>query len=170
MNSPSFKPSRLARALVPLLFSAAVVFASPDRVPKFSDYPVKRVYRGKTAPIVWTREALTFRTRLREAARGRPDFAGRYIVTTWGCGADCSVGAFIDAKTGRVFWFPFPVGWDYETQEEFRPAEFRLDSRLIVFHGYRVDRDEEPGARFYEFRGGRFRFLKFVKNKKGEAR
>lgn len=136
-----------------------------ERVPQFKDYAVKTVYRGRTAPLIFDRDARTFKTRLREAAKGRPNFAGRYIVTSWGCGTGCQAGAVIDATSGRVYWFPFPVGQNYETDERFKPVEFRLNSRLIIFSGFRVDRDEEAGARFFKFERGRFIFLKFVKRK-----
>jgi hypothetical protein len=48
-----------------------------------------------------TRAAREFRTRLREAARDKPNFAGRFIGTTLGCGTECVQGAIIDARTGR---------------------------------------------------------------------
>ena len=132
-------------------------------IPQFKDYPVKAIYRGKNAPLLLTRDARTFKTRLREALKGKPNFAGHFIVTTWGCGTGCQVGAVIDARTGKVFWFPFPVGQNYEVDEDFRPVEFRLNSQLIIFSGFRVDTDEEAGARFYKFENGRFKFLKFIK-------
>lgn len=133
------------------------------RIPRFEDYPVKTIYRGKNAPLVLDKDARTFKTRLRNAATGRPNFAGHYIVTMWGCGTGCDVGAIIDARTGRVYWFPFPVGHDYEAGGEFNPVAFRLSSRLIIFSGFRVDTDEEAGARFYKFDNGRFKLLRFIK-------
>jgi hypothetical protein len=149
--------------LAPSLSAFGHAAGAQGRVPQFKDYPVRSIYRGRTAPLILDRDARAFKTRLRRAARERPNFAGHYIVTAWGCGTGCLVGALIDARTGRVYWFPFPVAQNYETDENFRPVEFRLDSRLIIFSGLRVDTDEEAGARFYKFENGRFTFLKFIK-------
>lgn len=134
-----------------------------ERIPKFKDYSVTTIYRGKNAPLILNRDTRTFKTRLREALKGKPNFAGHYIVTSWGCGTGCQVGAVIDARNGKVYWFPFSVGQNYEVDDDYRPVEFRLDSKLIIFSGFRGDRDEEPGARFYKFENGRFKFLKFIK-------
>lgn len=149
--------------LIALIWGASHFCVAQERIPQFKDYPVRSIYRGRNAPLVLNRETRTFRTRLREALKEKPNFAGHYIVTSWGCGTGCQVGAIIDARTGRVYWFPFGVGQNYETDDDYRPIEFRLNSKLIIFSGYRVDRDEEPGARFYKFENGRFIFLKFIK-------
>lgn len=138
-------------------------------IPRFKDYPVKTVYRGKNAPLLLTGDARTFKTRLREALKGKPNFAGHYIVTTWGCGTGCQVGAMIDARTGKVYYLPFPVAQTYEVDEDFRPVEFRLNSKLIIFSGFRVDTDEDAGARFYKFENGRFKFLKFIKRETSDG-
>ena len=74
--------------------------------PRFDDYPVNERYTGKTAPLVLSREARTYRTRLREAAREKPNFAGHFIVTSWGC---CSPGE--PATTSRRA--PVTVGFTH---------------------------------------------------------
>lgn len=72
-----------------------------------------------------------FRTRIREAARGnRPNFAGRYIVTQWGCGTGCQAGAIINTVTGEVY--PGPLS---SLGIDFRPY-----SALLVVN----PPDEEP--------------------------
>ncbi len=134
-----------------------------DKTPQFKDYPVKTIYRGKNAQILPSKDTRTFKTRLREALKENPNFAGHYIVTTWGCGTGCQVGAIIDARTGKVHWLPFAIGQNYEVDEDFRPVEFRLDSKLIILSSFRVDMDEDAGARYYKFENGRFAFLKFIK-------
>lgn len=151
-----------------ILLSLIVCFyhyscAAQSRTPRFEDYPVRTIYRGKNAPVMLDKDARTFKTRLREAAKQRPNFAGHYIVTAWGCGTGCAVGAIIDAKSGRVYWFPFPVEHDYEADEDFNPVAFRLSSKLIIFSGFRGDVDEGPGMRFYKFENGQFKLLKFIK-------
>ena len=71
----------------------------------FEKYPAK-IYNGKQAPLKlgdWS----SFRTRLKEAHKdGEINFAGNYIVTTWGCGTSCVSGSMIDKRTGKVYDIP----------------------------------------------------------------
>ena len=148
---------------VSLTCAAASAAHAQGRAPSFRDYPAGRVYRGRVAPVVLDADSRAFRTRLREAAKGRPNFAGRYIVTAWGCGTGCLVGAAIDARTGRVHWFPHQAYADYDAPPDFEPVRFRLDSRLIVIYGAGAeDGEEDLGTHYYEFAGGRFRQVGFV--------
>ena len=59
-----------------------VSVAHGQKLPRFTDYPVSESFTAKTAPLVLSREARTYRTRLKEAAREKPNFAGHFIVTT----------------------------------------------------------------------------------------
>ena len=64
-----------------LALSLSVVFqssATQSRVPQFKDYPVSKIYDGKNAPLVLSRKDMTYRTKLREAAKEKPNFAGHY--------------------------------------------------------------------------------------------
>src|SRR3712207_314367 len=85
-----------------LLFSCASAYAQ-NRLPRFEDYSVGTIYRGNNAPVKLDEDSRAFRTRLREATREKPNFAGRFIVTAWGCGTGCVLGAVIDASTGKVY-------------------------------------------------------------------
>ena len=44
-----------------------------------------------------------FQTRLTNAAKEPPNFAGHYRFTVWGCGSNCISGALVDLDTGDVF-------------------------------------------------------------------
>ena len=97
----------------------ALPVAAQSTSPKFTDYPVNDLYQGKYAKAK-TGKGLgqphpeggylpsMFRTRLNAAAESQlVNFAGHYILTTWGCGSGgCVDGAIIDAKSGDVFWLP----------------------------------------------------------------
>jgi hypothetical protein len=156
-------PSRITKAIWSLMILTAFVVAEASaqtRVPQFTDYPVKEQFKGKTAPLVLTNKDRAFRTRLREAAKERPNFAGRYILAAWGCGAECLMGALIDAKTGRVHWIPFSLCcWGTNVDNNFKPIEFRPDSRLIVFSGSR--NEEGKGTYYYKFENNRFVLIHF---------
>lgn len=68
------------------------------------------------------KNARRFRTRLRQAARKGPQFAGTQAVATWGCGTMCQQLALIDARTGRVVFGPnAALGYRYS-----------IGSRLLI--------------------------------------
>jgi len=124
--------------------------------PRFSDYSAE-IHAGKVAkPILDTEDKRMFRTRINEAAKGNPDFAGRFIVAKWGCGASCVGGAVIDAKSGVVTMVPWIVCCtsDYDAE----PIVFQADSRLIVFTGL-INEEEPDAAHYFEFDGAEFRLV-----------
>jgi len=144
-------------------FLCFVSAAAQTGAPRFSDYPVNENYTGKTAPLVLTGEARTFRTRLREAAKEKPNFAGHFIVTSWGCGTECVMGAIIDAKTGRVFMLPTSLCcWGANVDEKFKPVEFRVNSNLIVLSGARNEKEGDLATRFYKFEKNRLTLIKSI--------
>src|SRR5215210_1857780 len=135
-----FSSARLV--LFILVASLTSTSLAQQKVPQFKDFQVKEQYSGKTHALVLSREARMFRTRLREAAKGKPNFAGHYIVVKWGCGSACVEGAIIDAKTGRVYMLPATLCcWTAMVDDNFDPVEFRLNSRLIIFSGARNERE-----------------------------
>ena len=149
------------------LFVATLNANGQSGLPRFNDYPVSERFNGKMAPLVLSHAAREFRTRLREAAREKPNFAGHFIVTTWGCGTECVQGAIIDARTGRVFMLPFSLccwGTEAGVDDRFKPVEFRLESSLIVLSGARNEKDGDYATRFYRFQDNRLVLLKSVRH------
>jgi hypothetical protein len=63
-----------------------------------------------------------YRTRLTQAARTKPDFAGHYVVAEWGCGSNCQSQNFIDAVNGTII----------EGVATDRGACYQLDSSLFI--------------------------------------
>lgn len=123
----------------------------------FSDYPITEHYTGPTTkPILAKKQDKEFRTKLQAAARQGPNFAGHYIVTTFGCGSSCVMGAIINAKNGMVTWIPFTVccGDDADPAP---PIDFRPDSALMIIKGMRNERDN--GTFYYLLRKGRLHLL-----------
>ena len=151
--------------------------AQDGAVPDFGDYAAP-VYTGRAAALkLTTSQARGYRTRLREGARRAVNFAGHYKLHTWSCGTGCLQTAFIDAKTGEVF---FPAELDgfivcfyqpgaVESLEE--ALQFQKGSRLIVMSGYPVsERDKDApkkGLYYYEWTGGELKLLKFVEKREG---
>jgi hypothetical protein len=130
--------------------------AAQEPVPAFEDFPVVEIYQGATAPLDLADNpaAQAYRTRLIEAAREKPNFAGHYIIAAWGCGAACVEGSIIDAQTGQVFMLPFYVCcWNGAEG----PFEFRLDSRLLIIRGRR--NEQLPEAVYYHWSEGQLELL-----------
>jgi hypothetical protein len=139
----------------------------------FEDYPVTEIYKGKVAPLKLTRKEKesVFGEKLQYTIENYPeiDFAGHYIVTTWSCGMWCDWSAIIDAKTGKVYsWngmtshcYPW-LDKDFACNENFSNVEHRIDSKLIVFFGYKNVEAGSRGFHSYKFENGRFIHLKSV--------
>lgn len=99
--------------------------------------------------------AREYRTRLAEGLRDLPvNFAGHYVMVTFGCGSTCLYGGMVDARTGRATALPFLIdsfGSDKVDIED--PLLYRTDSRLVVILGALRDEDEIPRQYFYEWTG-----------------
>jgi hypothetical protein len=117
-----------------LCMTVQVLFSAPSAqaTPKFDEYPAE-VYRGRNAKVrLDTPDAKNYRTRLREASRQKPNFAGHYVLVTWGCGTQCQYGAVVNVLNGRVTFLPASVCCG---DEDDQPFYYRVNSRLIVFAG-----------------------------------
>ena len=142
----------LRRTLVALVLLTAPAFAQP----KFSDYPAE-IYTGKVAkPILDSADKRNYRTRIDEAAKGRPDFAGHFIIVKWGCGAECLGGAILDAKSGVVEFLPWSVCCSANFDLE--PLDYHADSRLLIANGM-INEEEPDTAHYFEFDGSQFQQL-----------
>ncbi len=134
-------------------------FAQDVKVPQFANFPAKQTYSGNPAPVILrTSEERMFRTRLKDAAKEPPNFAGDYVLTAWGCGTTCLAGAVVSLRTGRVIFLPGSICcWDGEGDR----LLFRENSRLLIMAGI-VNQEGEHGAHFYEFTGNGFQHLKTI--------
>jgi hypothetical protein len=111
---------------------------SVDRPPRFQDYPVADIFRGRPrAPMLSTRKARDFRTQLRRQAPSGPNFAGRFTVAMWGCGAGCADLAIIDARTGEVRFAPFSSedAWKDGHIVCSHGLDFEITSELLIAQG-----------------------------------
>lgn len=134
------------------------------------------------------KNAKTYRTNLRNAAKGKVNFAGHFILTTWGCGTNCSQSAIIDARDGRVFFSGEFEGVvqgfcdlppdanptdSSEMPDEYAPFVYKADSRLLVLNGFRGgdfdDKKARCGAFYLEWTGKQFKQIKFTPGKRTDA-
>lgn len=151
-------------ALAALLLAAppAVWAASCDdgRTPRFEDYPAPPAVIEKRATLKLNSAfARKYRTALREGLRDYPiEFAGRYVVVTFGCGTTCMFGGWVDAKTGEAFGMPGildtfgPFG--IET-----PLVVRADSRLVITLGAATTDADRPEASYNECTGAKLKSI-----------
>lgn len=132
-------------------------------LPRFKDFPIAEVYEGTNSPVdLSTPEAHKFRTRLREASLQKPNFAGHYILTRWGCGSGCVQPAIINAKNGRVFIVPFTITTVGEEVVDI--LQFRPDSQLFIVNGSRNDQPEN-GIYYYLWDGKKLKLIGSVDKK-----
>ncbi len=157
-------------------------FAEQQKLPRSEDFPVKKseMFSGTPAkPILAEKRARLYKTALREGAEREPNFAGHYTVVTWGAGMGNFSLAFVDAKTGKIYFPPFEsissTNYGLPDLDDGSNPAFRLDSKLFVFIGcpgkeYEGCPDwEKDGFYLYSFNSGRFKLERFVKRKELEA-
>ncbi|KQX02354.1 MULTISPECIES: hypothetical protein [Acinetobacter] len=149
--------------LISMLFAVAslpLAYAK-NVVPQFSDYPVKAVYTGKTAKLdLSDPSANMFRTRLRDALTQKPDFAGEYVTTMWGCGGGCRVYSFVNKRTGQLLADGF--GGEERTEDVIAT---RSNSRLLVTQEEHMDQNyavDQVTTRFYVLEKNRFKLIKTI--------
>jgi hypothetical protein len=149
----------------------------PKDAPRFEDYPAKPFAGANAAPDV-TSDPLSkrYRTQLRSWAGEKPNFAGHYILATWGCGTSCMQIAIIDAISGKVF---HPVGARVNTIEDvdadalvdgregerrndFGALRYRPDSRLLVLFGTPDGRKENEGISYFVWEHDQLQRVRFV--------
>ncbi len=157
---------------------AALPKKSRVSVPQFPDYPASKIHKGTNAkPVLDDPDKNNYRTRIREAAQQPPNFAGRYVITTWGCGTGCNRGAVVNVATGKVKMLPFSLvtgtgDWCSDKTHYVGGPDFgfELDSSLIVMTG-KFEHDEstwhdpsdgKSGFHYFVFDGSDFRYLKTI--------
>ena len=132
-----------------------------NAVPQFKDYPVKSVYTGQTAQLDLSDEgARMFRTRLRDALKEKPDFAGEYVITMWGCGASCRMYSLVNKRTGKLL----SDGLGGEERQEDIVAS-KANSRLLVTEEENRDENWEVKSittRFYILDKGKLKQIKSI--------
>lgn len=154
----------------------------PADAPKFGDYP-SSVYLGKNARLRFgsDADAITYKTQLRRWNREKVNFAGHYILATWGCGTECIQFMLIDAKTGKIYHpDSLSVIAGYNLQDEFYEADsilggsgflyFRKESELLILVGAPNEEEERRGISYYRWHGSRFELLKFIAKPSKNAR
>ena len=155
---------RLAAALAILLVSAASASAQEKPLPKFGDYPVRTIYKGKHAkPRIFGDLKRYYESSYTSAIEGGVTFAGEYAIAKRPCGSTCVMPDIVSVKTGKVVEVPFTISGWREYHDDFDPVEVKSDSRLIVFLGARNEK-LPLGLHYYVLEKGKLKFLRTVEN------
>jgi hypothetical protein len=161
--SPGFKRTRKISSLIIGIVLMAVTVNGAELAPAFSDYAVT-IFNGKVAEVDLSSDPMArrFRTMLRWQTAKGANFAGHYRVATWGCGTECMQFAFVDCKTGRVY---FPKDMPYVTWNRYPGKDpglhFRVDSRLFILKGSQID-GPDKGIFYYEWKNDRLTLIRRV--------
>ncbi len=145
-----------------MIASAGALEQQKDPRPAFKDYPVKQVYKGVAVPPKLNQNQHMFRTRIREGAKRKVQFAGHYTVPAWGYGAGCVYFVIVDSITGKVYdgfsILEMPASWT-EKHGELERIEFHPDSRLLRVNGY----INEENCGFYDYEMAEGQGLKLLR-------
>ncbi len=160
--------SSILLLLLAVLPAAAQVSSPP---PRFEDYPVHENWERKVPRIQFqSRADRMYRTQFINASREKPNFAGHYRLTTWGCGTSCLEGGIVNLSDGSLI--PVPVsGYGDKTKwalcifvtggEYAGAAQTRVDSRLLITQCSNAYHKHDGGTylrtTYYTFEHGKFR-------------
>lgn len=159
-----------------LLLTAGSIGMAQSKTPDFHQYPAKLEKVRNIKVDLSTRNARMYRTNLRNAAKEGVNFAGHYVLTTWGCGTNCSESAIIDARNGKVT-FPRELGGAIfgfcDTPDDAEPFVFKANSRLLVMNGFKSgDLDKKTGKcgiYYFDWNGTALKQVKFVQKKRTDT-
>jgi hypothetical protein len=160
-----------------LLLAFSSIGFTQSSTPTFTQYAAEvETVKPTQVNLKSHKYANSYRTNLRNAAKEGVNFAGHYILTTWGCGTNCSQTAIIDARNGQVF-FPEELGGSIsgfcELSDDTEPIVYEADSRLLVLSGYKngdLDKkDGRCGIYYLEWTGTKFKQVQFVEKKRTDT-
>ena len=154
-TTPVYDPSKQASNFDQ---DAASKKPSESEPPKFSDY-LSEPYDGPRASVNLVSDFdKNFRTRIRGTQSQPVNFAGEYVLSTWGCGMSCSMGVAVSSRTGRVVALPGTACcWKGEGER----VIFKKNSRLLVLAGL-INEGGKYGAHFYELKNDQFVHVKTI--------
>ncbi len=119
------------------------------QLPLFSDYLVKLLSTPLSSlpsiKLDTHPSGSQFKTRITQANKETPNFAGKYSIVIWGCGTSCQAGVIIDRSTGIIIgYLPFVFEYGYEA---------KIDSSLLIVNPYTSDlaemQENHPMTTYY---------------------
>lgn len=98
---------------------------SKEDLPRFEDFLVESFFEGSSVNVNFEshENAKKFKTAIANGARDGLNFAGKYVLISWGCGTMCQTIAIVDADNGNIYFAPFSSSLG---------VEFKKDSSLLI--------------------------------------
>jgi hypothetical protein len=157
-------------------FGQCLYAYDPSRAgqPRFQDYPASVSTAKLRMPKIVGHDARLFRTVIRDgSAAAGVNFAGRFTIVGWGCGARCADSALVDRTTGAVIFDPSVRDVSTDNVDDDAPVNrsldpdghsllYRSDSNLLVLQGMPNEDEMRDGIHFLRWTGRRFVELKFI--------
>ncbi len=146
----------------------------PSDAPLFEDH-FREMHVGDNAPLKFGADpmALLFKTRLRQWNRGKVNFAGHYILASWGCGAECVQFMVIDVETGITYHqenLSYIAGYNIDPDFDHEEASmgghgslhFRPNSGMLMVVGAPNEDESRRGISYYLWRAKTFQLMRFI--------
>jgi hypothetical protein len=145
---------KLGLCIASLCF-AAHAESSSTSTPMFGEYPepVAKL-KVNAKPKLVSGQDREFKTRIAAASNQGVNFAGHYVLSSFGCGAACVMAFALDKKSGEVTWLPFTVCCWGNINNDAEPLSFKKNSRLVIITGSR--NEQGKGIYYYEFKNSTF--------------
>jgi hypothetical protein len=148
------------------------------KIPDIADYKVAaKLGRLHSIDFSSSPDLRNWKTVLSKGYAQGVNFAGRYVIVTWGCGSECTQNAIIDAETGKVFW-PAEIALLLSTETRFSPQglaklrvsddaslHFNKDSSLLIVIGKLGEDAEKAGIYFFRWDGKRLHLISKAERK-----
>ena len=140
--------------------------SSKGRLKPFSD-GLHPPTENPAKPVIIDSETREYRTRFRKTNRMAVNFAGHYVVSSFGCGTgSCTSYIMTDVKTGKGSFVPFGgvaqcLPSPGEDREPLYPdVSFQAGSRLMVVSGTTFTEDDDKClVRYYVEQNGKLKLV-----------
>lgn len=142
------------KSLYALILLCTLSF-SAQAAPQFKDYPVD-VYSGVGHNVVLNKETRLFKTRFKEAGKASVNFAGKYVMSSVGCGTACVSYFYVDKKSGLTNFIPENLQPDYNDMECENEVYYKPNSRLFIASSVL---NGACSVAYYEFLDGEFKLI-----------
>ena len=122
-----------------LMLMSNQLMAQTKAMPNFQQYPAQ-VSKIKAQPIQITGNNKRYKTFLTELKDKPINFAGHYVLDTYGCGGGCQGIGIYNAKTGQAFIHNEQFSECYSDKHGWhdRDYDMRSNSRLLILMGRRT--------------------------------
>lgn len=121
-------------AALALVVGGGQVMAAPA---DFSAYAVPVENITLKGPLTGANGQIRAKVAWVKAKAQKPNFAGHYVLDSFGCGTGCMATVLVDLRTGAVYRAPFHEPTNGE-------KSYRADSRLVEYSKFGYLKENSP--------------------------